>query len=223
MKRIWKISGALLVLAILFTGFMGFAHTRSGRPVLVWLGNVTGKHQVCPLGFDKVASLAERDQIRKKESLVLAKLPAAKNRDAFQFEIGKSTRADFIRWVNSQSGACHEHQANYQLECAGSFFSTQSTTLWVEFDSHDTLMSLRGIEKFGQPNAALEFYKGLAGRLEKPIGKSTKYSGIADRPFLDSGLLAQASIQQRFNNFQASIRITNMGKEFAVTQNFRGY
>jgi hypothetical protein len=223
MKRIWKISASLLLLGIVFTAFMGFAHTRSGRPILVWLGKVTGKHQVCPLGYDKVASLAERDQIRKNESLALATLPAAKNRNAFQFEIGKSSRADFIRWVDGEGGKCQEHHTNYQLECMGNFFSTQSTTLWVEFDSHDTLISLRGIEKFGEPNAALAFYKSLAGKLPNRKGKNTKQTGIADRQFLDSGLLAQASIQQEFNNFQASLRITNMGKEFAVTQNFSGY
>ena len=57
---------SVLGLALAFTAFMGFAHTRAGRPLLALMGH--GAHGPsaggCPLGFDRAATPAQRATAR---------------------------------------------------------------------------------------------------------------------------------------------------------------
>ena len=222
-QRAWKAVLIISILGVAFTAVMGFAHTRMGRPMLTWLGRVSGKGAACPLGYDKTASYAEREQSRKTEAASRVGRQAASQRKVLSFVLGETSRGELLQWATHAGGVCHTLKAEFELECVGAFFHSDTTTLWVEFDSRDRLVALRGVESFKKPDAALELFDEARKALSDQGKANAVEHGDAKKDVLGGGLLGQASVAAEFSNFAAVVRLTKMAEGLAITQNYASF
>jgi hypothetical protein len=217
-----KLVGSIVATAVVFTAVMGFAHTKSGRPILVFLGKMVGKKEFCPLGYDHQSSLAERKSARQVFAATQAGKPSAQSRDALGFDLGKVSRAEVQSWILAHGGSCHALKSAAEMECLGTFYSAKSATLWLEFDGNDQLVSSRGISKFSTAQGALSLFEQARQSVRKQAGPAVVESGKSSADALTL-LLSQASVSADFSNYVASVRVTNMGDSFAVTHNFDSF
>jgi hypothetical protein len=211
-------------LALAFTALMGFAHTSAGRPLLTVIAPFMGMSAACPLGYDHLASLQDRENARKAFARRMQGKPLMARKQALDFTIGKTGRAAAFKWAAAQGGACRKLRSPYESECKGPFFGSDSSTLWLEFDSRENLVSMRGIENYSTPQEARKLYV----RLKSEIRSATLMIPDAQVKSQGSGdpkkaLFSQDSISAEFGNYLASARVTNLGSQFAVTQDFLGY
>jgi hypothetical protein len=213
----------LSVFAVLFTGFMGFAHTSAGRPLLKLIRPFMGRSAVCPMGYDHLASLEDRERLRKAAYTNRIGKEVVTKRNALDFVIGKTTRLDTERWATAQGGTCKRLRSAYESECDGQFFHSDSSTLWLEFDSAEHLISLRGIEKYKSPDVAISFFRQLRNKIREFSGSSMVEQGSLRTKDLEAGLMRQASVLSDFRNYSVVARVTNMGDGLAITHDFVGF
>ena len=98
MKLFRTTAVSVITLGVLFTAFMGFAHTKAGRPLLAlpfmqWMGMHVAKG-ACPLGYDHNASFEDREKGRQAQAQLRSDQPIANTRKALDFVIGQSTRQE---------------------------------------------------------------------------------------------------------------------------------
>jgi hypothetical protein len=229
-KFLSRLAMTLALASLAFTAFMGFAHTSMGRPLLSlpltrpmmrWLGMRAGAS--CPMGYDHLETAADRQQRR---ALALAKRsgkPMARARNALDFAIGQTTRSEAQAWVSNHGGSCKPQRSSYLAECSGPFFKSDSSTLWLEFDANDRLVSARGIEKYKSPEAALTLFNQVRRQMKRQTGAVVTETGTAKIAILKKGLLQQVAVFSDFKNYSAHARLTNMGDSFAVTHDFLGF
>jgi hypothetical protein len=177
----------------------------------------------CPMGYDHLETVADRQQRR---ALILAQRsgkPVARARKALDFAIGETTRSEAQGWASKHGGSCRPQRSSYLAECSGPFFKSDSSTLWLEFDANDRLVSARGIEKYKSPEAAMTLFKQVLHQMKKQTDAVVTETGTAQIATLKTGLLQQASVFSDFKNYSAEARLTNMGDSFAVTHDFLGF
>jgi hypothetical protein len=227
MKLLRRIIVASASIAILFTALMGFAHTRAGRPLLSFMLPMIrplmvtfgASSAVCPMGYDHRATLQDRQRMRDRMASARAGEPFAPTRTALDFVIGKTTRQDAENWAKAQGGSCHGLRSAYESQCDGKFFHSDSSTLWLEYDSEEHLISMRGVENYPSVDDALIFFKQLKSSLHGHVVQK----GQAQAATLKSGLLHQASVISDYRNYSVVARVTNMGANFTVTHDFLGF
>ena len=222
-RRLWRAVLIISILGLVFTAFMGFAHTKRGRPMLAWLGRATGKGAACPLGYDKTSSLAEREAFRRNAAANHQDRQVASKRKVFSFVLGETSRTELLEWVTRAGGTCRALNADFQIECVGTFFHSDTTTLWVEFDSKNTLVSLRGVENLHKPDEALALFDEARQDLHSQGRSNSVEQGDAKKDVVGGGLLAQALIAAEFSNFSAVVRLTNMAEGLAITQSYASF
>ena len=213
-RHLKHLVGALGASILLFTGFMGFAHTKTGRPALVWLERWAGKNSACPLGFDRTVSASERTLERRALARAHAGRPATSELSVLSFELGRSTKSEIESWVTKNGGSCKPAKSGFELECVGAFFDSDKTSLWLEFDENDRLVAARGSESYSTPESAIAAFARLRGRLGTRGLSVVGQSAVAK---LRTGLLAQVAETGDYSNLSSSARVTNMGDHFAVT------
>jgi hypothetical protein len=223
MRFFRKLVVVLVIVAIVFTAIMGFAHTRWGHPLLALMMPLLGKSVSCPLGYDHRVSLEDRQKMRDAVAAKWTGRPFAASRGALDFVIGKTSRSEAEAWAKTQGGACRALHTPYETECDGKFFHSDTSALWLEFDSNKNLISMRGIEKFKSPEMAVEFFRHLKKRIKEVAGSSMIESGQPTVDKLRTRLLYQASAASGFRNYSVVARVTNMGDSYAVTNDFLGF
>jgi hypothetical protein len=148
-------------------------------------------------------------------------MPKVRLAKALHFEIGKTTRGAFEAWVKSQQGRCVSESEN-QLLCKGKFFRASSASLWAEFDDSGTLTGLKGLQTFNDPQMAIVFYRHLEFEMKNANPHAPIIKHGIDSKDLERSLLTQASAQTDLQEFQATLRVTNLGNRFAVSESYRG-
>lgn len=172
------------------------------------------------MGYDRTATLQDRKHQREILAASRVAKPAASARLALDFMLGKTTRPETERWASARGGTCRKLRIAYESECVGRFYSSESSTLWLEFDADSRLVSLRGIEEYRSPSLALALFNHiqteLPGDAQLGAGRNQKPSAA----YLAGGLFRQSAVSAEFRDYLATARITNMGKSFAVTQDY---
>jgi hypothetical protein len=200
-------------------GLIGFAHTKTGRPMLMKLARYY-KGSACPLGYDKVSTLEEQKNLRFANAQKMRNMPHARFRSVMGFSLGRTKKSDLLTWTTEHSGICKTLKTDFESECTGPFFGTEQTTLWVEFDAQDLLVSVRGVEKFTDIRPALDFYQDIKKSLKKESDGIVVETGATTEKAIQEGLLAQSSIASGYDNYRAEARLTNVGNSFEITHNF---
>jgi hypothetical protein len=221
-KMLLKVSIYLSIISLSLVGLIGFAHTKAGRPMLMKLARYY-KGDSCPLGYDKVATFAEQEKFRLSKAENMRGMPHARFRSVMGFVLGRTNRSEIMAWTKQNSGTCKALKTTFESECSGPLFNAEGTTLWLEFDSHDTLVSVRGIEKFKDLKSAIAFYRGIKNSLQAESTLSPVETGAVSELEIQKNLLAQASLSSGYDNYSAVARLTNVGSAFEITHNFMSF
>lgn len=214
MALVKKLAIGLVTFGVLFTGLMGFAHTRSGRPLLRLLGRAAGRR--CPLGFDQQATPAQREQARRAFASHHAGSAVARARPALGLELERSRREEVIAWGRTQQLSCEVPSSGHDLSCEG-----PGQTLWFDFGEAGTLIAITGVRRAAQPAPISAAFEALAQALAAQTGAEPTRSGDAAPEALAAGPLHQAAAELRCRNYYALARATNMGDGFVLTEEFR--
>lgn len=229
MKKIAIYSSiSFLSLLVLVTGLIGFSHTPMGKP---YLGATVQKMyrllgsagQSCPLGYDLALSMDQRERNRQAMAASLVEKPKAVRTSLFEMQMQKTTRAEIEALVRSRGGECKKLTSPYEIECMGPFMGSLTSTLWLEFDRDDRLVTSRGITKYKEVFLASKLFDLLRQDLKLQAKNNIKLTGEDSPQKIQAALLNQAAVIAEFNNLKATLRITNMGKEFAITHEYLAF
>lgn len=219
---------SVLSLMVLLTGLIGFSHTPLGKP---YLGSSVQKlyrlfgnaGASCPLGYDLALSIDQREQKRAQMAASVKQMPAAAPTSLFEMQMGITTRSEVEAWAKSRGGECKSLKSPYEIECTGSFMGSETSTLWLEFDRANRLVTSRGVTKYKEVFLASQLYELLQLDLKMQAKDNVKTVGESSPEKIKAGLLNQAAVVAQFNNLRATLRITNMGKEFAITHEYLAF
>lgn len=184
----------------------------------------------CPLGFGRGASPEARAAARARH--VGTSTGAARARPALGFSLDRTTRADVLAWARGQGVRCGPSRGLGDLECAGvagRALPAPATgpegeapldALWLEFDSGDRLVMVSALRKPPTAAAAHDVFTALTTRLAREAGPAASFDGRTSAE-LAAGPLRQASAVFRFRDYYATVRATNLGQVFVVTEEYR--
>lgn len=221
------IGGALLLL--LGTALMGFAHTRAGRPALAWLGRVVGQPQSCPLGFDVEQSPTARAETRRRFARAHGGVVMARGRPALGFLLDRQRREDILAFAAAHHLRCERPRAGGDLECRDlpaallppSFGRVAVQTLWLNFGGDGTLIGVTSLRRERDPEVLSAAFRAFDEALTRKAGAAADRQEDPSAKALSAGPLRQASVEYRFRDYHAQLRITNMGDGYLLTEEYR--
>jgi hypothetical protein len=235
--RSWKIAkvtfSSLVALAIVLTGVIGFAHTKSGRPLLAWMG----KHGImpgakgagCPLGYDKLATPEQKQAARKQFAANHASNDVASARPALGFVLDRTTRDDVKAWAAKSGVTCVDGIKYADLDCSNVPVSALPAPvgtlgihgIWFNFDAGERLVSVHAFRYANDADTAAAAFRAVEDGVTSEAGPPAKTEGSGTPKELELGTLAQVSAEYRFKNYFAVARATNMGKSFTLSEDYR--
>jgi hypothetical protein len=217
--------GSALVVGVLFTAMVGFAHTKPGRPLLAVIGPAMGmKPASCPLGYDVQATPSEREAVMRAFSSTHRGARSAPSRPALGFVLERTTRDDVAQWATTYSVVCRKPEVGFDLECRDTSVAATGRvldSLGFLFGAHGQLIGLRAMRKMTDVNTAVTSATELTQSIAQQAGPAFEVTGEVTPAFLSAGLLAQAASEFRFQNYFAVVRTTAMKDGFLVTQEYR--
>lgn len=201
--------GGVLVLA---TAFIGFAHTKWGRPFLALM---TGAK--CPIGMDASLTPKDRDAARTQALASQWGQGAAPSKVAFGFVLGTTSRADVEVWATKNALTCKQKRAGNNLVCDG-FPAAQldgpggnPDSARLIFDASDKLIGVALMRSSLDAEQAASAWSQRAASLAETFGAPTSARGEGTAAFLSSGPLRQADLEYRFADASVALRATNLG------------
>ena len=211
----------------LFIAVMGFAHTRPGRPLLAVMGRF--RHgRSCPLGYDRGATPAQRQEAASRFAASHRGATAASSRPALGFVLDGSRRGEVIAALAVHGVSCRSSAAA-DLVCTGVSSAalpgapsgSPARELWFTFGAHDQLLSVVALSRAADPRTASAAFEATTSALSRRAGPVTNASGDGSAAALAAGALRQASAEFRFSNYYALARATNMGSGYLLTEEYR--
>lgn len=229
-----RLTLGLVGAAALVVAIMGFAHTPAGRPLLAGLGRIFGD-AACPLGYDKLASPAERENARRRFAASHRGASPANNRPALGFELDRTLRSEVVAFMASRRVACQAGTSVADLVCekvsasalpvhdmvAASDGDWPLRTLWFNFGPSDRLVSVVALSRNPRAEPISAALTSTIGVLARQAGPATRIQGDVAAASLAGGALRQASAEFRFSNYYATTRATNLGDNFLLTEEYR--
>lgn len=207
---------AVSVLAAL-TVFVGFLHTKAGRPLLARFG--VG----CPVKASPEAVEAARDHSARAQRGV----EMAASRPALGFELGKATLADVKAWAEAKHVECEDRREGL-LRCTNvppaALGSTGPIFEKVDFGfvlATNQLVNINAWRKGLSSTAAASQLNELADTMQQQLGAPTKESGARTAQYLGSGPMRTAVVQYRFKDYIADLSATNIpGSGLALREHY---
>ena len=211
----------------LVAGAVGLAHTSAGRPLL---GAVTRMaHGGCPFGYDKPMSPAQRERASSTFAASHRGEHSAASRPALGFELDVTTRAEVVARLGKQGIACTASKGLSDLTCngvpsaalAGATAPAPARDLWFTFGTKQQLLSVIAVSRDVQAEPVSHAFVATRDALDRDAGAVSQVHGNADPQALSAGALHQASAEFRFTDYYALARVTNLGKGFMLTEEYR--
>lgn len=184
---------------VAFVGFVGFAHTDSGRSLLSVLPGMG-----CPLDRGPL-SAEQLDHSRHKSLAAYRGEESASQRTVLVFELGRSTRTEVQAWATDTSAQC-EARSDSRLRCE-SGDAVRSFT----FDRHDHVVALDVSRELHELSEAVEYGRQRQAEIAEVHGRPTTSSGELSTAMLSSGPLAHAKSEYRYSDLRGTLTATNMG------------
>lgn len=224
MKRalVWTLGSALagVVLAL------GASQTAPGQSFIAGMTRMA--HGGCPFGYDKPMSGAARERAQANFAASHRGEHAALGQPALGFELGRTTRAEVLSTLGQQGVHCAPAKGLSDLTCNGVPSSALPAAppapprnLWLTFGAKDQLLAVISISRSAEPQAISAAFTATCATLSRDAGSAAHHTGNADPEQLAGGLLRQASAEYRFSNYYADARATNLGRGFALSEEFR--
>lgn len=224
MKRalVWTL-GSVVVTTTLALGAL---HSDAGRAVL---GGVTRMaHGGCPFGYDKPMSGAARERASANFAASHRGPQRALAQPALGFDLGHTTRAQVLSAMQAQGVQCVPAKGLSDLTCNGvptsalpSAPAAPPRNLWLTFGAKEQLLAVISISRSADAEPVSSAYLATCATLDRDAGRAASTSGNPEPEQLAAGLLRQASTEFRFTNYYAGARVTNMGRGFALSEEYR--
>jgi len=181
-------------------------------PVSGWLGwNHHGGSGTCPFGYGKA-------QTPRAASRVHQDGPAAHARPALGFELDKTTRADVIAWAATRGVWCSGSRGGSELACTSApLAGLAAKSMWFDFDD-DIVSGIRTVRRAAEPTAVASTFEAVTGTITAEAGAPAHTSGNAGE--LSAGAFQQAVAEYRFRDYAATLRATNMGDGYVLTESY---
>jgi hypothetical protein len=211
----------------LLVGLVGVAHTPVGRP---FLGAITRMaHGGCPFGYDQAMSPAQREHARRNFSASHHGERPAASRPALGFVLDHSTRNEVVARMAKHGITCTAGRGLSDLTCnavpssalGGSAAHAPDRNLWFTFGAKDQLLSVVAMSHDARPESISDAFAATRSALDEQTGAISALQGDADPRALSSGLLRQASAELRCSDYYALTRASNLGKSFALLEEYR--
>ena len=196
-------------------------------PVNGWIGwtHHTGSG-TCPFGYGKQETTARRASKPHDGA-------AAHARPALGFSLGETTRADLIAWAGAHGVWCMPSRGATELACSSAPLAASvasvpidtqrpagalpARSLWFDLDG-DVLDGIHTVRRASASAPVASAFTAMTGTLTAEAGAPARTSGSpAD---LDKGAFQQAVAEYRFRDYAATLRATNMGDGFVLTESY---
>ncbi len=153
--------------------------------------------------------------------------PSASARPALDWSLTATSKYQIRAWALSNAVSCTPRQGGRTLECldvpAGLLrdgIDMAVTTAWFELDGNGNVRAVRTVRRTTDPAAATRGFDALARGLERRLGAPTMQTGSSAASDLAAGALRQAAIEFLRDDYVATVRVTNMGDGFAITESY---
>jgi len=203
---------ALASVMVLLTGVIGFAHTKTGRPLLRYIPGMGG---VCPLGMDVKLAPAQRDSLRNQTLAKYRGEQPAASRVVYGFELGKSSRADVDTWTKSNGVACEPKKRDNGIDCKGVPAAAvggieAAESIGFLFDAHDAVVAI-DLHRSLSPERAIAVIDAQSLILKASLGPSTSDRNAHTPAYLTDGKLRQVLVEFAYHDVLAKVMATNVG------------
>lgn len=208
-RRLTRAALALTGLAVVLVGLLHLPLVQHA------IGMRTHGAGACPFGYGSKQHVATHQQFRRE----------AAGRPALGFTLGVTTETELQQWAQAQHVQCREIADGQTLECAGIPAGLVDdagtiTTCWFELDDHRVMHALRTVRRTNDATRAAAAFTSIRERLGSSLGPPTAAAGTATRDELAEGTLSQAMVEFLHDDYVATIRVTNMGDGFALTESY---
>jgi hypothetical protein len=212
-RKLLKIAGYGAGAALLVTGFIGFAHTPQGRPLLSWLGAVPG----CPVleNADPIAVEGRRVSWAARK----AGAEQAPARPALGFELGHSRRAEVERELEQRGARCEAVRKDTALSCHDLESGNDDDAL-LQFDAAGRLVAVDVFRRTTSGERALALLGRAEADLTPKLGAATEARGERNAAYLEGQRFRQVVIEYRYSDYTARVAATNFGKDLRVREQY---
>lgn len=173
----------------------------------------------CPFGYGKQASAA------RGNAFVFA--TAAQHRPALGWSLVATTRPEIIIWAMRKGVACTPLHGGSTIECErlpdGALPSIDGVAVqacWFELDGRGIVHAIRTVRRATDAGVAARGFSTLRSELATSLGAPTTLQGSDSPGDLAAGLLRQAMFEFVRDDYVATVRVTNMGDGFAITESY---
>jgi hypothetical protein len=168
---------------------------------------------VCPLGYGPTTAR------------VAHRAPSA---TALGFRLGVTTAGDVMRWSAQRGVGCRSIRGGSSIECAGipaQLLPVATSTLgitdaWFVLDDAGTVAAIRTVRRASAVAAVSDAFDAVEHAITATTGAPTTRDGSAAPGVLARGALRQAMVQYVRPGFRATVRATNMGDGFTLTEDY---
>jgi hypothetical protein len=211
--RRWAwISAGLLVG---FTAISGAMHLPVVQRAMGWVDD--NGQVACPFGHGAAGPRAPRE--------LDMSLSAAASRPALGFVLDATTRADLDVWASDHGVTCTPAPRNPRVvtctavPAAALASGLDATAAWFEFGDHGTLASIKTTRHAATSTPVADEYRATEALVSQSAGAPAVARNEA-LATLDRGAFHQAVVEYKFRDYRATIRATNMGDSFLLTEQY---
>jgi len=182
------------------TAFVGFMHTKAGRPILMSLAGFAG----CPMGK---ASAAEVEAVRRAAVASERGTAGAPARPALGFVLDRTTLSDVRKWAEQVGAGCTEERQGTLVKCSGvaataigrPSWENAMTELSFGFSTQGPLVSLTTLYSHRSADDTAKIATDAGATLEKDLGPAHTVAGS----LAQTGSVA--TLSYRFRDYAADV------------------
>ncbi|MEO7035894.1 MAG: hypothetical protein ABI548_18310 [Polyangiaceae bacterium] len=206
--RLLRVSGYVASVLGGLTLFVGFLHTKAGRPLLARLG----------VGCPVKASPADVEVARLSSARALRGVEAAASRPALGFALDSMTLSDVKAWAAKHDLNCDELRTGL-MRCTDvpvTAFGDRETGAPVDqldFGFAPATEHLVNISawRHGMSGVAAAAQMGsIVSAMQQQLGAPTRQAGDRTADYLASGPMHTAIVEYRFTDYIADVSATNI-------------
>lgn len=153
--------------------------------------------------------------------------PSASARPALDWSLTATSKYQITAWALRNGVSCTPRQGGRTVECldvpAGLLrdgIDLAVTTAWFELDGNGNVRAVRTVRRTADVSKATRGFDTIANGLAQRLGTPTMKTGSSAPADLSAGALRQAAIEFLRDDYVATVRVTNMGDGFAITESY---
>ena len=206
--RLLRVSSYVASVLAGLTLFVGFLHTKAGRPLLVRLG----------VGCPVKASPEDVEAARRKSARALRGVETAASRPALGFALDSMTLSDVKAWAAKNDLNCAELRTGL-MRCSDvpvTAFGDQEKGANVDqldfgfAPATQQLVNISAWRHGMSGNAAAAQMGSTVSAMQKQLGAPTREAGDRTANYLASGPMHTAIVEYRFKDYIADVSATNV-------------